>query len=212
MVRAPLLCFCAALALGCHGQPVEPAAPADGAVDGAVDGSAEVLPDAGGEAASCAPIAGNLVPNPSFEETNTAGLLTGWLRDPIDGLTQRTGGAAHCEHWAELKMPAAVSSAFYWGQEFVVATAPPKGAKVLFTAWVRTLDGQNAGLLLLTGIVSTDSAVADFTVPADGSWKLVAVEWTVPTDGQTRFFVDIGSNLAKPRSIGVDQFSFVVQP
>lgn len=187
------------LLAGCRGEQVDEA-PADA---GATDGAGDVATD-------CTPIPGNLIQNPSFELTNSAGLLTGWLKDPIDSLVQRTGGAVHCQHWAEAKYPPAVSSKFYFGQEVTLDKPVSVGQKVLATAWVRSVDGE-LDVVLAVGIRGTDSVIKEYTLPADGSWKQLAIEWTVSTATDT-LFVDVASPISRPRTLGLDQFSLVLQP
>lgn len=186
------------LLAGCRGEQVDEA-PSD-------SGASDVASDAG----DCAAIPGNLIQNPSFELTNSAGLLTGWLNDPIDSIVQRTGNAAHCLHWAEVKYPAAVSGKVYFGQEITLDTPVTKGQKVLATAWVRSVDGE-LGAIIAVGITGTDSIIKEYTLPADGSWKLLAIEWVVSTE-TNKLYVDIGSPVEKPRTLGLDQVSLVLQP
>ncbi len=169
--------------------------------------------DAPGDDAACVTVPGNLVQNPSFELA-PGGLLTGWLTDSVDSLTRRTGGAAHCEAWAEVRLKAATTSKpVYFAQDVILDTPLVKGARVLATAYFRTLDTETTAELVV-GVVGGDYRIKTASLALDSSWKKVEVEWVVgtPEGGATKLFVGATSTLPKTHTIGLDHVTLVISP
>lgn len=210
-----LLCPVAASA-GCTGDPVETAR--DTGVDGAYDGAGDGAGDAGGDAAvdgdaGCTTVPGNLVQNPSFELA-PGGVLSGWLASSVELLTRRTEGAAHCQAWAEVRLAAAsTSKPVYFSQDVVLDAPLVKGARIVATAYFRTLDTRTDGELVV-GVVGGDYRSKVATLALEGTWKQVVVEWTVSSaeEGQTRLYVGLASTYFGPRALGVDHVTLVVTP
>lgn len=211
-VRALAACFACLFILGCTGEPVESLTDS-GAGDSVASGdvgeagadAAEASSDAG-----CTTVPGNLVQNPSFELA-PAGIVTAWKADAKGGVVQRLGGAAHCNAWAEVEIPAASTSApTYFGQDIVLDTPALKGSHVVATMMLRTLDADLTGTFEI-GEVSGPGSPRAVALPADGAWKQVSLEWTLPEDVST-FWVAFVSTSAAARRVGVDQVTLVVTP
>ncbi len=208
------------LALGaCTGDPVETPTDAgtDASTDVATDGGSDTTAvDAPADApadAACATVPGNLVQNPSFELA-PGGVLAGWLADSVDSLTRRTGGAAHCEAWAEVHLRAALpGKPVYFAQDVRLDTPLVKGARVLATAYFRTLDAET-NVELVVGVIGGDYGSKAASVALDSSWKLVTVDWTVGSaeDGATKLYIGATSTLLKTHAIGLDHVTLVITP
>ncbi|MBS0658986.1 MAG: hypothetical protein JSR82_12165 [Verrucomicrobia bacterium] len=206
---------------GCTGDPVDVVRDG-GAGDGGVDDSgAEVGADASDAAdapadaadALCSTVPGNLVQNPSFELA-PAGVISGWLGSSVALLARRTEGAAHCTAWAEVHLAgASTSKPVYFAQDVVLDTPLVKGARIVATAYFRTLDTRTDGELVV-GVVGGDYRSKLATLPLDRAWKQVTVEWTVSSaeEGQTKLYVGLTSTYLGPRAVGVDHVTLVVTP
>lgn len=167
--------------------------------------------DAGVETGACAPTLDNVVQNPSFEIMNGT-ILTGWSEPTGGSVTQRKGGAGHCDAWAEVVMPAAnMSTPVYFGQDLVFDPPLPKGTKITATIMLKTLDAELTGNLEV-GVVSSSYGSKELVLNADGTWKEYALEWTLPAedDGATKLWVAFVSKALKERRVGVDRVTFVV--
>lgn len=211
---------------GCTGDLVE--APRDtGADDAAVDGAGDVAPTDGAPTdgaptdtaptdtgdAGCTTVPGNVVQNPSFELAS-GGVPTGWLASSVLSLAQKTGGAAHCAAWAEVHLAGASTSApVYFSQDVLLDAPLAKGARIVATAWFRTLD-TNTVAELVVGVVGGDYRSKVVSLSLDGTWKQATVEWvaTAAEEGQKKLYVGLTSALLTARAVGVDHVTLVVSP
>lgn len=176
-----------------------------------VEGTPEtgVASDGGGDAAACTTTPGNLVQNGSFEIA-PGGVLAGWAVEAKGSAIQRMGGAADCRAWAEVNFPPTADSA-YFEQDLRFDSALPKGTTLHVAVSLRTLDAI-LDAVVATGILGSDYGAIPVTLPADGSWKRVTLDWVVPSDGQKNFSVSIISKSPTTHTLGVDDVSFVVTP
>jgi hypothetical protein len=168
------------LLLGCQGEPV-------------VEVRSDAQPETAMEAGTCDEIAGNLVPNGSFEGVGGVG---NW-GSPLEAVN---GGADHCTTWARF------SGTRTWDATAVTIPLAGEANDVYeFGASVQRLDDELEAILVF---LNTPTSVPATNVPAltptPSTWVRVSgtLKLTEPVSSLT---IGVGANLPRTRVIGVDR-------
>jgi hypothetical protein len=180
------------LLVGCEGEPVETAS-----VDGGADAASS---DAAGP---CDDIPGNVVPNWSFEKL-VGDNVASWA---ASGLVPVTGGADHCERYAELR-----DLEPWRGLDERIAVSAAAGDTLEYGMSLQVLDGNygDVGLFLLDPDDKQNSRVQR-AMPKDKKWVRISgsLELTAPV---TEMTIGFSSNINAPRSFVIDRVWLRVVP
>ncbi len=191
----------ALMLVACTGEQVV-SEPADGGPP--TDSAVSDVMDTG----SCAPVAGNVVRNPSFEQS-VMNVITNW-DEAAEFVAPRTGGAVHCASWAEVHLRSATGMPVYWGQDFRIDPLPAKGQTLVATLYVKTLD-TNIDLELVMGVSSGPNVVKAIVLPVDGQWKQYSIQFTATGDDVT-YFVAVSTSSKNTVKLGLDHVVVTVVP
>jgi len=173
--------FIALLIVGCEGERV---------VSSTSDAGTETA------TAECEEIAGNVVPNWSFEEV--AGENVASWTEPR--LTPASGDADHCQRYAKL-----IDAPAWGGVSERIPIDAEAGATLEYGMSLQVLDGEYADVGLF--LVSPDDTQVSRplrAMPRDRKWVRVSgsLKLTAPV---TEMIIGFGTDVPKPRSLAVDR-------